>query len=94
MKVKCMVKKRAYFFPYFVDSLQVLRRVAGLSIAQLCADSHVSTRTYAKFSKKTPIKIECCFRLVAGSCKGATKEEFLSFCKELGTQIYDSFSEC
>ena len=88
-----MVKKRAYFFPYFVDSLQVLRRVAGLSIAQLCADSHVSTRTYAKFSKKVPVKMECCCRLVAGSCKGATREEFMTFWNVLGTRIYDSFSE-
>ena len=88
-----MVKKRAYFFPFFVDSLQVLRRVAGLSIAQLCADSHVSTRTYAKFSKKVPVKMECCCRLVAGSCKGATREEFMTFWNVLGTRIYDSFSE-
>lgn len=94
MKVKCAVEKEFNFYCFFVESLLLLRRMAGLSVAQLCADSHVSTRTYAKFSKKTPIKIECCFRLVAGSCKGATKEEFLSFCKELGTQIYDSFSDC
>jgi hypothetical protein len=94
MKVKCAVEKEFNFYCLFVESLLLLRRMAGLSVAQLSADSHVSTRTYAKFSKKTPIKIECCFRLVAGSCKGATKEEFLSFCKELGTQIYDSFSDC
>ena len=94
MKVKCTVEKEPNFYYFFVESLQVLRRMAGLSVAQLCADSHVSTRTYAKFSKKVPVKMECCCRLVAGSCKGATKEEFMTFWNVLGTRIYDSFSEC
>lgn len=94
MKVKCTVEKEPNFYCFFVESLQVLRRMAGLTVAQLCADSHVSTRTYAKFSKKVPVKMECCFRLVAGSCKGATWEEFMTFWKELGIRIYDSCSEC
>ena len=94
MKVKCTVEKEPNFYYFFVESLQVLRRMAGLTVAQLCADSHVSTRTYAKFSKKVPVKMECCFRLVAGSCKGATWEEFMTFWKELGIRIYDSCSEC
>ena len=94
MKVKCTVEKEPNFYYFFVESLQVLRRMAGLTVAQLCEDSHVSTRTYAKFSKKVPVKMECCFRLVAGSCKGATWEEFMTFWKELGIRIYDSCSEC
>ena len=88
------MEKEFNFYCLFVESLQVLRRMAGLTVAQLCEDSHVSTRTYAKFSKKVPVKMECCFRLVAGSCKGATWEEFMTFWKELGIRIYDSCSEC
>lgn len=94
MKVKCTVKKELNFYCFFVESFQLLRKIAGLSVAQLCADSHVSTRTYAKFTKKIPVKMECYFRLVAGCCKGATREEFMTFWKDLGIRIYDSCSEC
>ena len=88
------MKKELNFYCFFVESFQLLRKIAGLSVAQLCADSHVSTRTYAKFTKKIPVKMECYFRLVAGSCKGVTKEEFMTFWKKLGIRIYDYFSEC
>lgn len=87
------MKKYFNLYCFFIESLQELRKKAGLSVAQLCADSHVSTRTYAKFSKQTLVKFECCFRLVVGSCKGTTKEEFLEFWEGVGTEIYDYYSE-
>lgn len=93
MKVKYTMKKDKEFYHFFVDSIQELRKETGTSVTQLCADSHVSTRTFAKFTKKIPIKPECCYRLIAGSCKGATEQEFLQFWEAIGIDIYNRFSQ-
>lgn len=82
------MKKYFNLYCFFIVSLQELRKKASLSVVQLCADSHVSTRTYAKFSKQTLVKFECCFRLVLGCCKGATFEEFMEFWHKIGEWIY------
>lgn len=81
------------FYQLFVDLVNDLRKKTGTTVSQLCADSHVSTRTFAKLSRKTPVKFECCYRLAAGSCKSATKNEFLEFWMHLGEEFYDKFSE-
>ena len=87
------MKKYFSLYCFFIESLQELRKKAGLSVAQLCADSHVSTRTYAKLSKNERVKDECYYRLVTGSCKGANFEEFMEFWRKIGEWIYDTFSE-
>lgn len=81
------------FYHLFVDSLQNLRKKSGTTVSQLCSDSHVSTRTYAKMVKKIPVKPECCIRLLQGSCKGSTEQEFLEFLHVLGVESYARFCE-
>lgn len=70
-----------------------LREKSEIPIARLCADSGVSTRTYAKLVKHLPVKPECYVRLVAGICKGATPEEFKEFWERFGEWIYATYSE-
>lgn len=82
------------FYILFVDSFQELRKECGITVVQLCTDSHVSSRTYAKFAKKIPVRFECCFRLFIGCFKGASKEEIKEFLNKLVDVLYDYYSEC
>ena len=85
------MKKDDFFLHFLIESIHDLRNAAGLSVKQLCEDAHVSTRTFAKLSKKERVKDECYVRLVAGSCKGATFEEFMGFWMKLGIWIYERY---
>lgn len=87
------MKKDESFLYFLVENIQYLRREAGLTVSQLCSDAHVSTRTFAKLSKNERVKDECYYRIVAGSCKGATIEEFMEFWHKIGEWIYETFSE-
>lgn len=63
------------FYGSFVDSFNLLRKESGITIKQLCKDSHVSTRTYAKFVKKKtsgPTVISVCSSVVS---KGPPKKK-------------------
>lgn len=73
---------------YLVEAIQYQRKECGITIKQLCSESHVSTKTYAKFCKKRPIKTDCCFKLVKGIGMSATYEEFMEFWMKLGDWIY------
>lgn len=69
--------------------LEQLRQVSGTSVKQLCLNAHVSTRTYAKIRKLTPVKSECYYRLLIGITLTATYEEFLDSWLHLGQQFYN-----
>lgn len=75
------------------EQLEELRRIARISVKQLCADAQVSTRTYAKIKKRKTVKSECYVRLLCGICKGATYEEFMESCRTFGDWFYGEFSE-
>lgn len=81
------------FYGRFVDRFNLLRKGSGITIQRLCADSHVSTRTYAKFVKKKVIRSDCYIRLFIGCFKGATKEEIKEFLNQLVDELYDRYSE-
>lgn len=87
-----MLKSPKFYF-ILVVLFEELRKKCGMSIIRLCSDSSVSTRTYAKFVKKIPIRYDCCIRLFIGICKGATKEEIRDFLLKLLDYLYDYFSE-
>lgn len=93
MEVKYAMKKNFRSYDTLVDSFNLLRKESGITIKQLCKDSHVSTRTYAKFVKKKIIRSDCYVRLFIGSFKGATKEEIQVFLLRLLDEFYDYYSE-
>lgn len=87
------MEKNQEFYGLFVDSFNLLRKESGITIQQLCKDSHVSTRTYAKFVKKKIIRSDCYIRLFIGCFKGAAKEEIKEFLIRLVGELYDYYSE-
>lgn len=86
-----MIRKFFSFYLYFIDRTQEFRKEMGISITQLCTESHVSTRTFARFTKGLPIKPECCFKLLIGCGFAATKEEFMKYWIQLGEWLYRKF---
>lgn len=68
--------------------LEQLRQTSCTCIKQLCINSRVSTRTYAKIRKLIPVKPECYYRLFIGITHTATYEEFLDSWLHLGQQFY------
>jgi len=75
------------------ELIQEFRKEIDVPIAQFCADSGVSTRTYAKLKKHLPVKPECYVRLVIGFCRIASPEEFMKFWKKFGEWLYSRYSE-
>ena len=75
-----------------VQFLVPLQKVSRTSIRQLCMDSHVSTRTYAKIVKLIPVKHECYYRLLVGLCHAANYEEFMEHWNVLGEDLYWKYS--
>lgn len=76
------------WYHVFINQIQAIRAEAGITIAHLCTDSRISTRTFAKMLKMIPVKDGCYIRLVQGICKGASFEEFMKFWQKLGEWIY------
>lgn len=87
------MNKLLRFYFVFVALFEELRKECGLTEAQLCSDSGVSTRTYAKLVKKIPIRYDCCIRLFIGCFKGATKEELQKFLLKMLDYLYEYYSE-
>lgn len=85
--------KKQFFTDEVALFLIPLQKVSETSIRQLCSDSHVSTRTYAKVVKQIPVKMECYCRLLIGISRIATYEEFIERWKLLGDNFYWKYSE-
>lgn len=70
-----------------------LREVSGISVRSLCSSSHVSSCTFAKITKKQPVKGECYLRLLEGISYAVNEEEFVEHWGKLGQELYLFFSE-
>lgn len=87
------MKEKFEIMHHLCDRLEQLRQEAHIPVTQLCKDSNVSTRTYAKIRKRQPVKDECYWRLFTGICKGATPEEIVEFWKSFGEWIVWAYGE-
>ncbi len=87
------MEKNQEFYHLFVDSLQDLRKKSGTTVNNLCSESCVSSRTYAKVVKKIPVKAECQFRLLKGMSHMATYEEFMKEWDKWGDRFYRMMNE-
>ena len=91
-----IISKKPGFTPMEVklikNFLEETRKESRTSIKQLCICSHVSTRTYAKILKLTPVKSECYYRLFVGIAYVANYEEFIAYWLILGQQFYHQYN--
>ena len=72
---------------------QNLRKVSGARIYMICAEAHVSTRTYYKIMRHEPVKPECYEKLfIALSCT-VSDEEFLMHWISFGKNLWELFNE-
>lgn len=87
------MKEKWKIYAHLFEQLEQLRKEANITVTQLCKDSNVSTRTYAKIKKRQPVKDECYWRLFIGICKGATPEEIVEFWERFGEWFVGVYGE-